>query len=85
MNILTSGDSSAGLVGSEVTIGSTVLRVVKPVDRCILTTRAQPGGVERDLDVLRTINRELGGDLGVGAMVVAAGRLSQGDSLEVRP
>jgi len=84
MNILTSGDSSAGLVGSEVTIGSSVLEIVKPVDRCILTTRAQPGGVERDLGVLRTINKELGGDLGVGAMVVTAGRIGQGDVIATR-
>ena len=58
-----------------------MLDVVKPVDRCILTTRAQPGGVDRDLDVLRTINKELAGELGVGTMVVAPGRIAVGDEL----
>ena len=58
-----------------------MLDVVKPVDRCILTTRAQPDGIDRDLDVLRTINKELGGELGVGAMVLTAGRVAVGDEL----
>jgi uncharacterized protein YcbX len=83
MNILTSGDGSADLIGSTVAIGSAVLAVVKSVDRCVLTTRAQPGGVERDLDVLRTINREMAGALGVGSLVVTAGRIVVGDELRV--
>lgn len=81
MNVLVSGETSSQLVGTTVKVGGVVLDVVKPVDRCILTTRAQPGGVERDLDVLRTINKELDGALGVGAMVLAGGRIAVGDEL----
>ncbi len=81
MNVLISGPGSADLIGRTVGLGSAMLEVVKPVDRCVLTTRAQPGGVERDLDVLRTINREMAGELGVGAMVIAAGRVAVGDEL----
>ena len=47
-----------------------VLDVVKPIDRCVMTTRPQPGGIERDLDVLRTINAERQTWLGVGTLVV---------------
>ena len=83
MNVLTSGESTAHLVGATVRVGTVGLDIVKAVDRCILTTRAQPGGVERDLDVLRTINRELGGNLGVGAMVTAPGEVRVGDALSV--
>ena len=44
MNLLTSGAGSAEFIGCTVAIGSVVLEVVKPVDRCVLTTRPQPGG-----------------------------------------
>ncbi|MFT3854072.1 MAG: MOSC N-terminal beta barrel domain-containing protein [Ilumatobacteraceae bacterium] len=81
MNVLVSGGSSAPLVGTTVRVGSVVLDVVKPVDRCILTTRAQPGGIERNLDVLRVINKEMDGILGVGTMVVTPGRIAVGDSV----
>ena len=55
-------------------LGSAVLDVVKPIDRCVMTTRPQPGGIERDLDVLRTINAERATHLGVGTLVVHARR-----------
>jgi uncharacterized protein len=81
MNVLTTGDSAAGLVGSTVKVGTVALDVRMAVDRCILTTRAQPGGIERDLDVLRTINKDLGGNLGVGGLVTTSGRIRVGDEL----
>jgi hypothetical protein len=46
-----------------------------------MTTRAQPGGVERDLDVLRTINRDRNGFLSVGALVIEPGAVRVGDTL----
>lgn len=74
------GDEDA-LVGSTVTIGTATLEVVKQIDRCVMTTRPQPGGIERDLDVLRTINRERGGFLAVGALVASPGRIAVGDEV----
>jgi hypothetical protein len=47
----------------------------------VMTTRPQAGGVERDLDVLRTINRERGGCLAVGALVRQPGTVRVGDTL----
>ncbi|MGI9052452.1 MAG: MOSC domain-containing protein [Ilumatobacteraceae bacterium] len=72
-----------GLVGHHVTIGTVSLDVVKQIDRCVMTTRPQPGGIERDLDVLRTINAERGSLLGVSAMVTRAGTVTIGDELRV--
>lgn len=68
------------LVGCRVAIGSVELDVVKRIDRCVVTTRPQPG-LARDLEVLRTINRERNSFLGVGAMIGSAGRLAVGDAV----
>ena len=78
-NIVVDGDGEDGWIGSSLTVGGVVLDVVKPVDRCVITTRQQPGGIERDLDVLRTINRERAGNLAVGALVQTPGRAAVGD------
>lgn len=82
-NIVIDAASEVALVGSAVTVGSVRLDVVKEIDRCILVTRPQPGGIERDLDVLRTIIAERNGNLGVGAMVLAGGALRVGGQLVV--
>lgn len=71
------------LVGQRISIGSVTLDVVKPIDRCVITTRPQPGGIERDLDVLRTINAERNTWLGVGTLVVTPGHIAVGDELRV--
>lgn len=71
------------LVGRRVAIGTVVLDVAKRIDRCVMVTRPQPGGIERDLTVLRTVARDHGGFLGVGAVVVTPGELRAGD--EVQP
>ncbi len=71
------------LVGHRLAIGSVVLDVVKLIDRCVMTTRPQPGGIDRDLDVLRTINAERESRLGVGTLVVQPGTVAVGDELRV--
>lgn len=73
------------LVGHSVELGTTVLDVVKPIDRCVITTRPQPGGIGRDLDVLRTINTERSACLGVSTVVASGGEIAVGDRLEVNP
>ena len=63
-----SGSDEDGWVGTHASaIGATTLDVVKQIDRCVITTRPQPGGIDRDLDVLRTVNRDRDGNLGIGA------------------
>jgi uncharacterized protein YcbX len=83
INVVVDGGDEQALIGRKVTIGTVSLDVVKPIGRCVMTTRPQPGGIERDLDVLRTINKELDGNLGVGALVLAPGQIGAGDELTV--
>lgn len=80
-NVVVDGSSEDGWVGTTVGAGTAVLDIVKQIDRCVITTRPQPGGIERDLDVLRAVNRERAGNLGVGAMVIEPGSISVGDEI----
>lgn len=82
-NVVVSGSDEQDLAGSTVQLGTTVLAVTKPIDRCVMVTRGQPGGIERDLDVLRTINRDRASFLGVGALVRRPGRIGVDDEVEV--
>jgi len=80
-NVLLDGEGEDLLVGSRVALGEAVLDVGMRIIRCVMTTRPQPGGIERDLDVLRTINRERDRCLAVGALVVQPGAVRVGDAL----
>ncbi len=80
-NVLVDGGDEDQWVGHNIALGATRLDIVKPIDRCVITTRPQPGGIERDLDVLRTVNRDRAGNLGVGAMVTTPGPIALGDEV----
>jgi uncharacterized protein len=82
-NVVVSGETVADLVGRRLALGELELEVPGPIDRCAMVTRAQPGGIERDVSVLKTINRELGRLLGVGATVTRNGTLRVDDELTV--
>jgi len=81
-NLLLEGAGEDELVGSRVRVGGAELTVGMRIERCVMTTRPQPGGIDRDLDVLRTIHRERGGNLAVGADVVQSGSVQVGDELQ---
>jgi uncharacterized protein YcbX len=78
-NVVLDGHGEDGWVGSTLAIGDARLDVSKRIERCVMTTRPQPGGIDRDLDVLRTINRARDGCLAVGALVSTPGRVAIGD------
>jgi uncharacterized protein YcbX len=80
-NVLVHGAGEDQLVGRRIGIGSVVLDVLKRIDRCVVVTRAQTGGIERDAGVLKTVLRESDGFLGVGAVVVDPGELHLGDEV----
>jgi uncharacterized protein len=80
-NVLLDGEGEDDLVGSAVQLGTAVLDVVKPVSRCVMVTRPQPGGIARDNGVLKTIHRQRGGELAIGALVPVPGRVAVGDAL----
>src|SRR4051794_12037354 len=82
-NVLLAGEGEDALVGRRVRLGSAELDVVKHITRCVMVTRPQPGGIGRDTGVLKTVHRERGGTLAVGALVVQPGPVAVGD--ELRP
>ena len=80
-NVLLDGEDEDSLVGSRITLGEATLDVEMRIERCVMVTRAQAGGVERDLGVLRTIARERDACLAVGALVINPGTVHVGDTL----
>jgi uncharacterized protein len=82
-NVVLDGAGEDALVGRRVRCGDAELRVTGRIPRCVMVTRAQAGGIERDTGVLKTIHRERGGDLAVGALVTRAGSVAPGDALTV--
>jgi uncharacterized protein len=80
-NVLLGGVGEDALVGRRVRLGGAELDVVKQVDRCVMVTRPQPGGIGRDNGVLKTIHRERDGCLAVGALVARTGTVAVGDEL----
>ncbi len=83
-NVILEGSGEEELVGERVGLGTAVLAVGEPISRCVMTTRAQPGGIERDVDVMRRIVREREGKLAVAALVERAGVVALGDRLSRR-
>ena len=81
------GDSAAGpegtveqsWIGRRLDVGDVRLEVRKGCTRCVMTTRAQPGGLTRQLDVLRHIDAEHDRRLGVLAGVERGGAVAEGD------
>ena len=80
-NLVVDGGGEDELVGRRIRVGSVVMDVMKRIDRCVMVTRPQPGGIERDTGVLKTVLHEHDGFLGVGAVVVNPGRLRLGDEV----
>ncbi|MDQ4038947.1 MAG: MOSC N-terminal beta barrel domain-containing protein [Actinomycetota bacterium] len=80
-NIVLDDDGENELVGSRISLGQARLDVGNRLSRCVMVTRPQPGGVQRDLDVLRTIHRELDGCLAIGAVVTQPGQVRVDDEL----
>jgi len=79
-NLILDGSGEDDLVGQSVRIGSIELDVMQQIDRCVIVTRPQPG-LDRDLDVLRTINAERASTLAVGALVTTEGTIAEGDEI----
>lgn len=77
MNLTLDGDGEDELDGL-ITVGTSTLSIRKPIERCVMVSRPQPG-IERDLGVLKTIIRERNNQLGVGATVASSGHIDVGD------
>ncbi|MFP5369569.1 MAG: MOSC domain-containing protein, partial [Actinomycetes bacterium] len=51
-NVLLDGTGEEQLEGQEAALGTVRLRFGRPIERCVMTTRPQPGGIARDTSVL---------------------------------
>lgn len=82
-NIVVDGDGEDAFVGRHLRIGEAAeLAVFKQIDRCVMVTRPQPG-LERDIELLKTINSERASFLAIGCLVAEPGLIAVGDA--VRP
>jgi uncharacterized protein YcbX len=78
-NVVLDGDGEDAWIGADVQLGSAAVHVESPIPRCVMVTRPQPGGIERDLDVLRTINAQRSSCIAIGATVKSPGEVCVGD------
>ncbi len=81
-NVLLDGEGEDDLAGATIRLGDATLNVGHHIERCVMVTRPQPDGIERDVGVLRTIARERSNRLAIGALVSEPGRVRVGDSVE---
>jgi uncharacterized protein YcbX len=70
--------------GSTLRVGSVELVPRRPCVRCTMVTRPQPG-LERDLDIYKTLGRNHDGTLGVWTHVRTPGTLSVGEPIDLAP
>ena len=67
-------------IGANVRLGDVVVQPFMPTPRCAMPGRAQPAhGLDRDADVLRTLQRVHDNNLGVYASVARPGPVTLGD------
>ena len=79
INLLLDGAGEDELTG-DVTVGEATIRIRRPIERCVMVTRAQPG-IPKDVSVLKRVIGERNNQLGVGAIVTTPGTVSVGDEL----
>jgi uncharacterized protein YcbX len=68
--------------GKTLRVGNVEVRVNNPCFRCTMVTRPQPG-LERDLDIYRTLARHHNGNFGMWASVQTPGAISVDDPVEL--
>lgn len=72
-------------IGRRIKIGTAVLEIVEPKERCLATT-ANPVTGERDADTLRALMALHGDkDFGLYAKVIGSGEINAGDKAELLP
>ncbi len=82
-NVIVDAPGEDDFVGQRVSIGDLTLNVTKQVDRCVMVSRPQPG-LDRDLQVLKTITAERATFLAVGCVIAEPGVIALGDEVRVQ-
>lgn len=67
--------------GRRLRVGAAEVEVTGGCTRCVMTTRSQPGGLGRELDVLRHVARHHDNVVGWRARITTPGRVGVGDQL----
>jgi uncharacterized protein YcbX len=70
-------------VGGRLRIGEVELEVVKRTTRCSMVGRAQPGGIQGDMEVIGALRSHHDLTLGVHAQVVVPGVVRRGDPVDI--
>jgi len=68
--------------GCRLRIGGAEIQVSKGCTRCVMTTRSQPNGLERQLEILRHLVGSHANQVGVRARVVRPGVVRVGDPVQ---
>lgn len=76
--------SERGWEGARLRIGEVIIGVDDLRARCIMTT-FDPDSGKQDLNVLRRVQQQFGGVLGLNCYVIAPGRIAVGDAVELIP
>jgi len=69
--------------GQRLRAGDVEIEFQRGCQRCVMTTRPQPGNLERQLDVLRHVSREHDNTVGERAGVVRGGVVRVGDTVSL--
>ena len=80
LDVQGAGRTEDSWVGRRLGVGRVVLSVHKPTERCVMTTMEQPGLVFAP-SILRALEVQTGGNLGVYAKVESPGDLGVGDAV----
>ena len=68
--------------GRNLKIGETVIHAAKLRGRCVMTTY-DPDTLKQDVNVLKSIVRELDGEMALDSSVVKGGWIREGDPVEL--
>jgi hypothetical protein len=85
-NVLVEGGPGAlgSRPGTRLLLGGAEAEILNGCTRCVMTTRVQPGEVDRQLEILRHVQDAHRGVVGVRARVVCAGVVRHDDPVELR-
>ncbi len=77
INLILDGSGEDDLTG-DISVGSAVLSIRNPIDRCVMIARGQPG-IAKDITVLQRVIKERDNKIGVGAIITTPGAIKVGD------